>query len=787
MRRRVLLCFVLAIASGCRGGDAVRPNVDPSAPPSRSISDGNHCEITGTSCTQGNPDFFFLPPMVSNPSSSPNWSPGAFNPNLKANVEICSLDVTTVNGVATATCRATVLTPTAAVVNLTDESYQLNWKVPSDTTTFYRVTVKVGDTKLGWADLETSSNASQLKNVSTNDYVALSDGRTLPIKFRIESFALCATPGVGPCASATVDLTAGGTVSTVLPTFTAPAGVTIPAQTSGTTDGSTSTTITVAACDDLNPRATDLPTFGKCVRVTANPALSSQGLTVAATVFICDVSDLTVTQGVGGQVLDHDQADRITLHRLDPGPDGGQIVTALPHASACGGPTASRDDGSFRGLFAALRHGSMHEVMRQVASLVSPKPLYAARFIDLGGGGSTAFFSDFQFALPASMAVVPQTDDQSASFGAMVPLFPTVKVTDVNGFPVRGATVRFDTKNGSVTRATVVTDEAGIAQVGWTLGYSASNTLAASGRGLAGTDVNGPRGSSSSTADHLVDPFQPIQSKFDADLSVGPPGEVLVQTGTVTFSATGLFASGFESADASWLDDATRGFWHASTLTGLTNTAYPTLVSGASGDNSPGALPAPFAGTSALWFGNESGDSHGNYAGALADNTQAGGTSAEAHSGVAMSPVFTVPNTSNGVQLTFQSWFEIESVNPSNFDLMEVSIHDLDANSSAILVHLNPTTDPGGSAMTPLTSGGFNQPPVWVPIARDLSAYRGHRVQLTFSFDTRDVLYNGFRGWIVDNVALQLLSTPATAVLIPLSHADVIGTNSPPPARTWHP
>ena len=58
------------------------------------------------------------------------------------------------------------------------------------------------------------------------------------------------------------------------------------------------------------------------------------------------------------------------------------------------------------------------------------------------------------------------------------------------------------------------------------------NTLAACGRGLAGTDNNGPR------AD-VVDPFQPIQAAFDEPDPVGDPVEVPVLTGSVVFTATG--------------------------------------------------------------------------------------------------------------------------------------------------------------------------------------------------------------------------------------------------------
>lgn len=775
MRRRVLFCFVLALASGCRGGDAARPIADPHAPPSHSISDATH--------SLGNPDFFFLPPMVSNPSSSPNWDPGAFNGNLHPTVTVCSLPgtITSAGSITPSTpCDATVFTGTA-VVSLADELYQLNWQVPNSSTTFYRIRVSVGATTLGWADVETASNMSQLKNVNTGEFVPLNDGRTLPIKFRIERYALCAVPGVGPCASASVDLSSGGTVSTVLQTGGQPAGIVIPAQ----GGGSSPSTITVQSCGNFNPRATDLPTFGPCARITADPALPPSGLTNAATVFICDVSDVTITQGPGGQVVDHAQADRITLHRLDPDPDpthaGGQIVTALPHAPACGPNVASRD-ASFGGLLAALRHGELSQALHHAAGLLSATPLYAARYIDLGGGGFTVELSDFQFALPARMAVVPTTDGQTADLGTLLPLFAAVQVTDLGGSPVRNAHVHFATSDGTTTASDAVTDEAGLASVGWTIGFTQTDRLTASGRGLAGTDVNGPRRSTGSATDDIVDPFQPIQSFFDNGAT--PSGPVLVGTGSVIFSAIGRpFATSFESSDASWVTEATQGFWHTTALSGVTNTAYSGLVDAAAGDNSAGALPAPFAGTNALWFGE---DARGNYAGDLADPSQAGGTSTARRAGIAVSPVFVVPDGLNAVQLSFESWFEIESVNPSGYDVMQVTITDIDASSTAVLARLNPSTDPGGNARTPLTSGGFNAPPVWVKITRDLSAYRGHHVQLTFSFDTVDPLYNGFRGWVVDDVALSVVSSPAITTRIPLAHADVVNT-TPPPARTWHP
>jgi len=58
--------------------------------PSKMISDGAH---------GGNPDFFFLPPMVPNPVNNPNFEQGKFNATLgpSLTVEICELQGPPVN------------------------------------------------------------------------------------------------------------------------------------------------------------------------------------------------------------------------------------------------------------------------------------------------------------------------------------------------------------------------------------------------------------------------------------------------------------------------------------------------------------------------------------------------------------------------------------------------------------------------------------------------------------------------------------------------------------------
>jgi hypothetical protein len=71
---------------------------------------------------------------------------------------------------------------------------------------------------------------------------------------------------------------------------------------------------------------------------------------------------------------------------------------------------------------------------------------------------------------------------------------------------------------------------------------------------------------------------------------------------------------------------------------------------------------------------------------------------------------------------------------------------------------LNPYEDPlpetvaSGDAYT---SGGFNQPGVWVQHNFDLTQYAGNQIIIRFLFNTGDRKYNGFRGWFLDDIKIE--------------------------------
>lgn len=261
----------------------------------------------------------------------------------------------------------------------------------------------------------------------------------------------------------------------------------------------------------------------------------------------------------------------------------------------------------------------------------------------------------------------------------------------------------------------------------------------------------------------LIASFSVIASKTGFQTTT-QTGIVIAQNKTVTnvnftlpagsSTNTVFFADGFEST----LGWTVSGFWNRTTGDGIRNTLFPVNVSLAPDDSSGAALPRAPEGANYLWYGQPS---TGSFIGTResGDTVKSGGTSVEPNSGTATSPAFTIGANAASVSLSFDTWFEIESVNPNStgFDLMIVTVVDAATGTETELLRLNPFVDPelDDREHIPFTSGGFNRAPVFRPVTADLSAYRGKQVQLRLSFNTVDALFNGFRGWIVDNVRVS--------------------------------
>lgn len=157
--------LLLAVAA-CTG-DVTAPAAPGEAGPSETISDAAHAGTV--------PGFYFLPPMVPNPSYS-----GTFDGGLQPRVEICEL--------VGNTCGTTIVQYNNVPAG--SGSYQVNWHTNQfnlDPAKTYRISVFVGTFRLGFADVDVVNSGKELKNVDTQEYIPLQDGRTLPIKFRIET------------------------------------------------------------------------------------------------------------------------------------------------------------------------------------------------------------------------------------------------------------------------------------------------------------------------------------------------------------------------------------------------------------------------------------------------------------------------------------------------------------------------------------------------------------------------------------------------------------------------
>ena len=381
---RFALAAGLSLSVACVGDQATTPDVGP---PLAVISDGAH--------EFGNPDFFFLTP-ISNPAGDLDFRDRPFNAALRPVVEVCELDAATVDeldDIPPPLCRS--LPPVfraTTEVSVSAEDYHVNWQTDEsnegaglDPTKFYRIQVfpSEGADQLGSADVDVLSTGRELKNVATGEVVALIDGRTLPIRFRIESAALCDPPGSSPCSSETINLADGGTVTLEDGTGDR---VDIPSQ----DPDAPVITVTLERCPGFAIPGFDR--FGECLRITADPPLNrAEPLSPPAVVSLCSVlTDPTLPP------VSDPRHDLVTLFRQD-----GGAIFELRHA-----PDRCRDPqlGSVqpRGAFGLARAG-WGLFARALGDMLLPPKLYATTLmLDVGPSGETDFFSDFQFFLPTS-------------------------------------------------------------------------------------------------------------------------------------------------------------------------------------------------------------------------------------------------------------------------------------------------------------------------------------------------------------------------------------------------
>ncbi|HJQ10395.1 MAG TPA: PKD domain-containing protein, partial [Gemmatimonadaceae bacterium] len=130
--------------------------------------------------------FYWLPPLVPQPVYS-----GEADPALAPEVHICELTGTTCGAEIATFTTSTASNSETVRWDATAKQYIVNWHTDLfdlKTGSIYRITVRAGDgVLLGFADVQPVATGKDLKNVTTDQVIALVDGRTLPIKFRAET------------------------------------------------------------------------------------------------------------------------------------------------------------------------------------------------------------------------------------------------------------------------------------------------------------------------------------------------------------------------------------------------------------------------------------------------------------------------------------------------------------------------------------------------------------------------------------------------------------------------
>jgi hypothetical protein len=177
-----------------------------------SISDAVHG-------ADGNPHFFFLPPLAPYPEEFN----GDFDGALAPKVEIWTLNTAGEDPLPLELFHNFTPDPGQGSERVRvvpeEEHYIVNWhtnRFDLSEDACYRIRVLVEGYELGYADVYVTGSGSAKKEVDTEKYVVLKYGRTLPIKFRIEEGACIPVTGVQLPESLTLETGASDSLTAVL-------------------------------------------------------------------------------------------------------------------------------------------------------------------------------------------------------------------------------------------------------------------------------------------------------------------------------------------------------------------------------------------------------------------------------------------------------------------------------------------------------------------------------------------------------------------------------------------
>ena len=473
MKRTLLAIAGIGLFAACT--DQREPT---SAGPGRiaaEISDANHGSLR-------NPHFFWLAPIVANVTTFN----GPFNPRLSPVVQICDQLVSPCpNGHEHARFTRTIGPGGVTVgVDVAGQKYVVNWNTSSTTEPVgasFRIAVLAHDVILGFADVDIVATG-KAQNANTGDDIDLVNGRTLPIKFRIEEGAIaasCTTANTQlDCAEGTASPTATTTIITGGDGAGNQAGTLIP-------PGALSQVVTVTIRRNLSrpciPPPFDLPQYQGCYDLFTDPGPTTFNIGPGidpVIVGICIEVELSRSAGAHAHIA-----------QFDP----GLPVRILPQVSAaflnCDASDPYHSEGSFgsRGARPGNLLAFARSRMRTLLRAMLPRQLEAAH---IGVGGTPPGYSTFTWTLPVTISK-NAGDGQSAAAGTAVAVNPSVIARDSSNNPAQGVIVHFHALQGAVADTVDTTDVNGIASPGtWTLGGSiGQDSLVATSTGADGSPL----------------------------------------------------------------------------------------------------------------------------------------------------------------------------------------------------------------------------------------------------------------------------------------------------------
>jgi len=494
MKPVALACLAVLLLTACSDQQPLQPPAG--SRPSALIMDGAH--------HGGNPDFFFLPPLAADPTGGPNFDAGKFNPNLAPTAEVCRLTGDPASGAvdcATDTQNKPVLVFGPKPMVLAVEQYQVTWDTKSptllDASKFYRIIVRGAPrgTMLGLLDVDPVTGG--LKDVRTGEVVQFQDGRSLPIKVRIEQGAFGVTnPDHVEQVVTNHITTPTGTADVTTNTGFAGARLVdnwLPAAAVAAGIDRVVVIIERVPVNNAVPATSCLKSGFKelegCYRFRTDPDLHLYGLFNA-----------TVIAGVCFEQPIHSDAPYEMFRREET---GEQELVHLDDSDApflnCAtfSPTPATvgvSPGARAGGLLGLARAGLHALMDRMGRALTPRPLHA---VDLGAGGRTNAFSFFGWARRATMTKAAPSDNQVTLVGTKVLTDPTVCLTTLHPAtrPLVGEPVTFTVSGGGGTvggGASVprVTGSDGCASAPWVLGSAtalAGNRLTAAAAASPGT------------------------------------------------------------------------------------------------------------------------------------------------------------------------------------------------------------------------------------------------------------------------------------------------------------